>query len=126
MNLKALRTVHLYLGCFFAPLLIFLVVTGCCQIFALHEQPKGAPFSARVEFFDRLSRVHMKGGKEKGQAPVSFRMVVLAMTLGFVVTTALGVWMAFRFAQTPSAVWLCLASGGLITLWFVAKAFGVE
>jgi len=29
--MKKLRRVHLYLGCFFAPLLIFYVVTGWYQ-----------------------------------------------------------------------------------------------
>ena len=126
MNLKTLRTVHMYLGFFFAPLLIFFVITGCCQMMNLHEQRKSAVFSPRAEFFDKLSRVHMRGGKHKGQASLPFRLVVLAMTVGFVTTTVLGVWMAFRFTQNASAVWLCLLFGAVITLSFVSKAFLIE
>ena len=124
MNLKTARLVHLYLGCFFTPLLVFFVITGCFQIFDLHEQHKNAPYSARAEFLGHLSDVHMKGGQqEKGPVSWPFRLVVLAMTMGFVIMSGLGVWMAFRFSQKPILVWVCLLSGTLVILKFILKAF---
>ena len=128
MNMKNVRLVHLYLGCFFAPLLVFFTVTGCAQMFAWHEQKKSDPRppSARTQLFDTLGRVHMHGGNQRGSAPASFRLLILAMTAGFLVTVFLGVWMAFRFSQKPMLVWLCLLSGILIASPFLAKAFRVD
>lgn len=40
MNIKIARSVHLYLGCFFAPLLTIFIITGVVQIFNLHEARK--------------------------------------------------------------------------------------
>ena len=123
MNLKTVRLVHLYLGCFFTPLLAFFVITGCLQAFDLHEQDKNAPYSARADFLGHLSNVHMHGGQEKGPIAWPFRLVVSAITAGFLIMSGLGVWMAFRFSQKPILVWVCLLSGTLVILKFILKAF---
>ena len=123
MNLKTARSVHLYLGCFFTPLLVFFVITGCFQAFDLHEQHKDAPYSARAEFLGHLANVHMKGGQDEGPISWPFRLVVLAITAGFLIMSGLGVWMAFRFSQKPILVWVCLLSGTLVILKFILKAF---
>ena len=57
MNIKAMRNVHLYLGVFFAPLLIFFLISGCWQTFGLHEAKKDGSY-APPAIIKALSSVH--------------------------------------------------------------------
>ena len=42
--LKTTRTIHLYLGVFTAPMLLFLAVTGGLQVFGMHEAHRGSDY----------------------------------------------------------------------------------
>lgn len=42
---KFLRMLHLYLGVFAAPVLLFFAVTGGLQTFSLHETPRGSSYT---------------------------------------------------------------------------------
>lgn len=42
--LKTTRTIHLYLGVFTAPMLLFFAVTGGLQTFGLHEAERGSSY----------------------------------------------------------------------------------
>jgi len=42
--LRALRSIHLYLGVFTAPMLLFFAVTGGLQVFGLHETTRGSTY----------------------------------------------------------------------------------
>ena len=42
--LKTARTVHLYLGVFSAPMLLFFAITGGLQSFSLHEGTRGSSY----------------------------------------------------------------------------------
>ncbi|HXM32770.1 MAG TPA: hypothetical protein VN921_03880 [Chthoniobacterales bacterium] len=44
--MKFLRTLHLFLGCLFAPMLIFFAVTGSWQLFNWHESKKDKTYIA--------------------------------------------------------------------------------
>ena len=41
-----LRRIHLYLGCIFAPILIFFAVTGSWQLYVLHVDTKDGRYVA--------------------------------------------------------------------------------
>lgn len=43
--LKAIRTTHLYLGVFTAPMLLFFAITGGLQSFSLHETTRGSSYT---------------------------------------------------------------------------------
>lgn len=43
--LRTTRTVHLYLGVFTAPMLLFFAVTGGLQTFSLHETTRGSSYA---------------------------------------------------------------------------------
>ena len=43
--MKRLRQLHLYLGCVFAPVLIFFAVTGSWQLFSLHLGMKDGSYT---------------------------------------------------------------------------------
>jgi uncharacterized iron-regulated membrane protein len=95
--MKMLRLVHLYLGCIFAPMLIFFALTGAAQMFRI---PMGL-----------LSEVHTKG---YGSLP--FMILAVLMGLSVIVTSLLGVAMAFRFGADRKVVWSCLLFGTFLPL----------
>jgi uncharacterized iron-regulated membrane protein len=43
--LKTTRTIHLYLGVFTAPMLLFFAITGGLQSFSLHETTRGSSYT---------------------------------------------------------------------------------
>lgn len=116
--MKQLRTIHLYLGCVFAPLLLFFAISGIWQTLGIQS-----------ELLQKISSVHTqarwKDGSELGSLPL--KIVVVLMALSFVLTTLLGVAMAFKFGRSRKATLVCLALGLLIpavlVLWrYLAKA----
>ena len=118
--MKMLRLIHLYLGCFFAPLLLFFVGTGATQVFDLHESKKDGSYRAPA-VLEALSEVHLHQ-RLPGRGPersMPFRWFSVVMALGIVTTTALGIIMAFRFSQKPRVVWGMLAAGTLLPAAFL-------
>jgi len=55
--LKAARQVHLYIGIFIAPMLIFFAFTGALQTFSLHETTKGSDYKPPM-WIVSLSQLH--------------------------------------------------------------------
>ncbi|PZR73457.1 MAG: hypothetical protein DLM73_10675, partial [Chthoniobacterales bacterium] len=45
-HMRFLRMLHLYLGCLFAPILIFFAITGSWQLFNWHESKKDKTYIA--------------------------------------------------------------------------------
>ena len=126
MNIKVVRNMHLYLGCFFAPLLLFFIVTGAVQTFNLHHSRKDGYKPPQIVKI--MSGVHQhQSVPSKDEKPtsssVNFKYFVLAMSIGIVITTILGIMMAFKFAH-PLVVWLCLLAGGALPVYFLFSARG--
>ena len=100
--MQKLRSIHLYLGCIFAPLLLFFAISGIWQTFGFQS-----------ELLQKVSSIHTehrwKDGSELGSFPL--RMFVIVMAVGFVVTTVLGVLMAVKFGRNRKAAYFCLALG---------------
>ena len=103
--MQKLRSIHLYLGCIFAPLLLFFAISGIWQ--TLGFQP---------EFLQKLSSIHTerawKDGSELGSFPL--RMFVIVMAVSFILTTILGVIMAVNFGRNRKVAFYCLALGLVI------------
>jgi hypothetical protein len=59
-SLKAVRLTHHYLGVFFAPTIFFFAVTGCLQMFGLHETSRGSSYVPPA-ILVHLSQLHKKG-----------------------------------------------------------------
>ena len=103
--MQKLRSIHLYLGCIFAPLLLFFAVSGIWQTLGFES-----------EFLQKLSSIHTerrwKDGSELGSFPL--RVFVIVMAMSFILTTLLGVIMAVRFGRNRKAALFCLALGLMI------------
>lgn len=115
MNFKVLRNVHLYSGCFFAPLLTIFILTGLWQTFDLHVSRKSGYKPPVV--VSALSEVHTHqrfATKEFRPAPSPiFRYLMIAMSVGLLLNMTLGIMMALKFAD-PKFVWLAMIVGILV------------
>ncbi len=118
---RVLRRTHLYLGVFFAPLLMFYVLTGWYQT-VNPDRRKGIGDSD--DWVSRLSRVHVEqyypSRTAEGYSTTLFRGVVVAMSAALCLTVILGVVLAFQVLKARWAVWLVLCLGIIVpvlTLW---------
>jgi hypothetical protein len=66
--LKTMRLVHLCLGIFFAPTIIFFSVTGGLQTFELHEQRAGADYQA-PDWLAAAAEIHKNQAYKLAQPP---------------------------------------------------------
>ena len=106
-TMQKLRTIHLYLGCVFAPLLLFFAVSGIWQTLDLHS-----PLS------ERLSTIHTSHRLKSGLSLTSIFLMIFAlfMALSFIATTILGVIMAIQYGRNRRAAFYCLAFGVVVPL----------
>jgi hypothetical protein len=133
----AIRQLHTYLAVFIAPAVLFFAVTGCLQVFSLHEA-RGAyqppPFVAKLgmlhknQVFAEPRRRPRPDGARKAppaehEAPRAAKLSVLALKWffaavsgGLVLTTLLGLWMAMKYTRRPTVSWLLLALGVAVPL----------
>ncbi len=110
--MKLLRQIHLYLGCVFAPMLIFFAVSGSWQLFTLHVATKDGSYKPpyAVALLSGIHQYqHLNGTPARSSTPLKY--FVLAAAVGLVLTTFLGIVMAFRYSRNAAPVTLCLAAG---------------
>ncbi len=122
--MKSLRKLHLYLGCLFAPVLVFFAVTGAWQLFNYHHNSKDGSYVA-PKLAAALSMIHkdqILPGMSRSQG-AALRFFMLAAAVGLIATTVLGVVMAFKYnGRSPVPVILCLVAGVVVPvalLWLV-------
>ena len=119
--MKSLRRLHLYLGCFFAPLLLFYVLTGWYQTVAL-DRRKGV--GEAETWIERLRSVHVDQiyptESAMGYSPWLFKWLVVIMAVALTATVILGIVLAFRSIRQRWLVWLSLGLGivfPMLLLW---------
>ena len=88
---------HLYLGCLFAPMLIFFCATGAWQLFGFHRGTKDGSYSP-PGWLQSLSTVHQHQNLDGfgNHTSLVFRWFALALAVGIIATTVLGLVMAFK------------------------------
>ena len=59
-SLKSIRLAHHYTGVFFAPTILFFAITGCLQMFGLHETTRGSSY-VPPSLLVHLSQLHKEG-----------------------------------------------------------------
>ena len=119
--MKLLRRLHLYLGCFFAPLLLFYLATGWYQTVTLRRNK--APGEAE-DWLSRLRSVHVDqiypADSADSYSPWLFRALVVIMSVALIATVVLGLILAFRSLRQRWPVWLSLGLGialPVLCLW---------
>jgi hypothetical protein len=105
--MQKLRSIHLYLGCIFAPMLLFFTISGIWQTLGL-----------RSSALNQISTIHTEARLKNGSelSSPALRIFVIIMAASFVVSTLLGVVMAFKHGRSRRAVYCCLAFGVLFPL----------
>ncbi len=142
------RKLHLYLGTFFAPAILFFAITGALQTFSWHERTPGSTYQPPL-WLQKLAQMHKKqtltlpvrrpappnGAERPGAAasapdtrvetrpvmPVGTllqKWFVLLMSIGLVVTTGLGLYMAFLFNPRTPLIWILLLAGSVLPVAF--------
>jgi hypothetical protein len=118
--MKLLRRLHLFLGCFFAPLLLFYVATGWYQ----SVTPRRNKLAGEAEnLLGRLRSVHVDqlypSESANAWSPWPFRLLVIAMAIALIFTLVLGVALAFRSLRQRWLVWLSLGLGVFFPILFL-------
>lgn len=118
--MRRLRQLHLYLGVFFAPTLLFFTFTGMVQTFDFHE-PENHPatwlkVAAQLHKKQALPRPRPasapRGGprREEGTkppaTPSSLKIFVGLMAIALLASTLIGIWIAVAMRATR---WIALA-----------------
>jgi hypothetical protein len=107
-----LRRLHLYLGVFFAPMLLFFIVTGWYQ--TAYQDRRKSVFEASA-VMDRLRAVHADQtfpvASANSYSTAGFRWLVYVMSTALLATLLLGVVLAFRTMRKKWLVCLMLALG---------------
>jgi hypothetical protein len=139
--LRNIRLLHRYLGLFFSPAILVFAFSGAIQTFNLHQAntrtgylpptwvvemaqihkkqtmslPKEKTKPASPEL-DTRDAVAPKKASASASAKSSwlFKCFVLVMSVGLMVTTLLGIYMAFRYGGSPLLVWGMLTAGTLL------------
>ena len=116
--MKKLRAIHLYLGCIFAPLLLFFAFSGIWQTLGFHSG-----------FLTRLSTIHTSHQLKNSSGLTSdlLRIFVIVMAVSFAITTVLGVVMAIKHGGSRRTAYYYLAFGAAFPLALVfIRALGVR
>ena len=123
--MKFLRRLHLYLGCFFAPLLLFFVATGVYQTLQVDRQKRPAEAETWI---DRLTSVHkdqiFPAESAAGYKTGPFKAVVVLMSVALITTIILGIVLAFKALRVRWPIWLSLLGGivlPILILWLGQK-----
>ena len=114
--MKLLRTLHLYLGCIYAPMLILFAISGMFQTL----MPKTIPGNNHVLAW--LWNIHTSHALKIGNlSSVYLRWFIVTMSLSLMFTIGLGIFMAFKFGHKRTAIG-CLLGGILVPVIFIALA----
>jgi len=110
-----LRRIHLYLGCFFAPMLLFFSVSGIWQVYGFQwaDGPNILTYLSTIHMGHQLFWKDPTKAYSFSSPYLEFFVVVMAASL--VISIFLGVIMAFRFGRGTLAL-ASLAGGILVPL----------
>lgn len=120
--MKTLRRLHLYLGCFFAPLLLFYILTGWYQ--TLKPDRLKSPSDAET-FLQKARVVHTDQiypsdrEFEKPSSAKVFRWFTITMCLAAAATMILGIILAFKTLRNTWPVWASLILGLLLPVFLL-------
>jgi hypothetical protein len=125
--MKFVRRAHLYLGCFFTPLLLFYILTGWYQTVNHHrlKHPSEAETllqKFRVVHSDQIYPAEQEF--EKPSSPKLFQGFVVLMSVAATLTVALGLVLSFKTLRPVWPVWACLVLGivlPMLLLWLGQK-----
>jgi len=138
--MMTVRQLHTYIGAFIAPSVLFFAFSGSLQLFSLHEAHGTYKPPAFVE---QLGSIHkdqvLKGPPAPGDADddhdhdhhggaeapppwnvVALKWLFLAVAVGLMASTLLGLWLAVTFSRRKRLVLGLIAVGFALPFLLVA------
>lgn len=113
--MKRLRLLHLYLGCFFAPMLLFFVLTGWVQTFT--KQRNKTPGEAE-DLLHRLISIHVDqiwpSPTAEAYSPALFKALVALMSGALLIAILIGLLLAFKVSRSKAMVCITLLMGVIL------------
>jgi ABC-type antimicrobial peptide transport system permease subunit len=123
--MKFLRRLHLYLGCFFAPLLLFFIATGWYQTLQVDRQKRRGEAETWI---DKVTSVHkdqiFPTESAMSYNTMLFKCLVVAMSVALIATIIIGIVLAFKILRLRWPVYLSLVLGvalPILLLWLGQK-----
>jgi len=141
--LKFARQIHLYLGIFLSPAILFFAITGALQTFSLHETTRGSDYKPPT-WIVTLGQLHKKqtttvpvrkqrpaDAAPKPDKPAStapqqpeppqkshlpMKIFFLVVAVGLFISTITGVYMSYKFMRSKLLVTALLLAGIIIPL----------
>lgn len=104
--------VHRYLGAFCAPMLIFFAISGSWQVTKLHKSRKDGSYTA-PRAIALASDMHT-ADDVTGPANWAFRGILWLVAGSLVVSSSIGLMMAFRLEPAKSRVALLALAGAVL------------
>jgi uncharacterized iron-regulated membrane protein len=121
--MKAVRQLHLYLGAFCAPLIVYFCLSGAWQVFGFHDIPRGEPGTPSQRFFHAMSMPHthstLPGGNPRQDHSRIFDFAASLTALIMIASALLGLVLAWRFTKSPALVVGFFVAGALIPALFL-------
>ena len=138
--MKIIRKLHFYLGVLFAPTIVFFALSGALQILGLHEGKDASALAAEMALIHKDQILHAPQRAPRPQAPKpetkpdeqkveqprpepphrSYALVAwfLALALSLVVSTCLGIYMAFAYKRDRVVILSLLGAGIALPIVF--------
>lgn len=139
--IKRLRVLHRYLGIFFSPAILFFALSGGLQVFNLHKPDKRTGYIPPA-WMQEMAQVHKsetlslpkekvkpaqtdpvesdppstKNAVRPHKSKLPLQCFFLVMSTGLIVTTILGIYMAFCFGGKQWLIWAMLIVGTLLPI----------
>ena len=115
--MKFIRRLHLYLGCFFTPLLLLYIGTGWYQTVSTNRN-KG--LGEVGGWREKLTSIHvdqiLPSESAEGYSPQLFQYLIVTMSVALILTIVLGVFLAFKTSRKQWPVWTALILGFIIPI----------
>jgi hypothetical protein len=123
--MKLIRRLHLYLGCFFAPMLLFYVATGWYQTLTLDRNKN---VGEAQTFAAKMASIHKDQiyptESALGYSTQTFKVLVVLMSIALILSVLSGLYLAFRTLRQKWIVWTSLTLGlavPVLILWLSQK-----
>ena len=123
--MKFLRRLHLYLGCFFAPLLLFFIVTGWYQTLQVDRQKRRGEAETWIDKVTSVNKDQIFPTESAMSYNTTlFKCLVVTMSVALMATIIIGIVLAFKILRLRWPVYLSLVLGvalPILLLWLGQK-----
>ena len=143
--LKVVRQIHLYIGVFLSPAILFFALTGALQTFSLHETTRGSDYKPPT-WIVTLAQLHkhqtttlpVRKPRPASDAPkpdkhadnaspqpspeppqkshLPMKIFFLLVALGLFTSTLTGIYMSYKFTRNRLIVSVLLIAGIIVPL----------